>query len=93
VGVPYCNGLLDFFVTRYYSRAMARQNLLGSTYQLLDESTLKYREIAAGSGVGFNWLIKFSRREIEEPGVKKVQAVYDFLLRSRRNIRDSGHAA
>jgi hypothetical protein len=71
---------------------MARQNLLELTYQLLDESQLKYREIAAGAGVDINWLAKFKQRAIGEPGVTKVQAVYDFL-RSKRNTRDRKHAA
>jgi len=69
---------------------MARQNLLDQTYQLLDESALKYREIAVGAGVDRNWLIKFSRREIGEPGVGKVQAVYDFL-RSQKSGRARAH--
>jgi hypothetical protein len=88
----HCNGLLAFFVTRYYDRRMARQNLLNLTYQLLDDSTLKYREIASGSGVDINWLAKFKQRAIAEPGVTKVQAVYDFL-RSKRIPRSRNHAA
>jgi hypothetical protein len=72
---------------------MVRQNLLELTYQLLDESTLKYREIAAGAGVDINWLSKFKQRAIGEPGVTKVQAVYDFLRSSKRNVRSRDHAA
>lgn len=71
---------------------MARQNLLEVTYQLLDASSLKYREIALGSGVDINWLYKFQQRAIGEPGVTKVQAVYDFLS-SKKSVRSREHAA
>lgn len=70
---------------------MARQNLLELTYQLLDASDLKYREIATGARVDINWLAKFKQRAIAEPGVTKVQAVYDFLRTSKKSARD--HAA
>lgn len=72
---------------------MARQNLLAQTYQLLDESALKYREIADGAGVDFNWFLKFKFRQIEEPGVKKVQAVHDFLRSGKKRDRAGDHAA
>lgn len=74
---------------------MSKQNLLGRTYQLLDQSDLNCREIAAGTGVDINWLFKFKKRSIGEPGVKKVQAVYDFLrLSGKKRVRADGrHAA
>jgi hypothetical protein len=71
---------------------MARENLLGRTYQLLDQTELNCREIAEGTGVDINWLFKFRKRAIGEPGVTKVQAVYDFL-RSRKSVRARDHAA
>jgi hypothetical protein len=72
---------------------MARQNLLDQTYRLLDKSALTYREIAAGAGVDFNWFLKFKFRRIAEPGVSKVQAVFDFLSTEKDRIRSGNHAA
>lgn len=71
---------------------MAKRNLLDLTYRLLDESELKCREIAAGAGVDMNWLFKLKQRAIGEPGVTKVQAVYDFLS-SKKSVRPRDHAA
>jgi hypothetical protein len=44
------------------------------------EIGLTLREIAAGADVDFEWLSKFSRGVITDPGVTKVQKVHDFLL-------------
>lgn len=38
------------------------------------------RQVADGAGVDFEWLSKFSRGEIADPGVQKVQRVHDFLF-------------
>lgn len=80
-----------FFVTRYYAVAMSKGNLLGITYELLDASDLTYREIASGAGVDINWVAKLKQRAIGEPGVTKVQAVYNFL-RSVKARRTRTHA-
>lgn len=72
---------------------MTKEPLLDAAYRMLDESKLKYREIAAGAGVDFNWLVKFKQRDIKEPGVSKVQAVYDFLRSGKRRIPSDDHAA
>jgi hypothetical protein len=72
---------------------MTKEPLLDETYRMLDESELKYREIAAGAGVDFNWFLKFKFRQIAEPGVKKVQAVCDFLRSGKKRVRSDDHAA
>ena len=59
---------------------MQTETLLDRTYRLLSRSDLTYHEIAAGAQVDINWLAKFKQQAIEEPGVKKVQRVHDFLL-------------
>jgi len=71
---------------------MSTQPLLESTYRLLDKTDLKAREIATGAGVDLNWLYKLQQRAIGEPGVMKVQAVYDFL-RSKKRARERDHAS
>ena len=41
----------------------------------------KYRrpEIAAATGISIRSIEKIARREIENPGVRNVQALYDFF--------------
>lgn len=43
----------------------------------LREGTL--REVAAGAGVDYEWLAKFSQGVIVDPGVTKVEKVYRYL--------------
>ena len=54
--------------------------LLDRTFRLVKASGLSYRKIAAGSGEDLSWVAKFCQGNIAEPGVKKVQAVHDFLV-------------
>lgn len=61
-------------------------SLLQRTYELLERSDLTREEIAKGAGVGIDWLKKFAGQRIPEPGVKKVQAVHDFLARTNRDV-------
>jgi hypothetical protein len=68
----------------------AQTNLLDTTLalvsrrgELVSDATGKgmtLRELAEGAGVDFEWLSKFSRGEITDPGVSKVQRVHDFLV-------------
>lgn len=59
---------------------MQTETLLDRTYRLLSSSDLTYHQIASGAQVDVNWLAKFKQQAIDEPGVKKVQRVHDFLL-------------
>jgi hypothetical protein len=73
---------------------MHTEQLLESTYRLLDASTLTHREISKGANVDINWLAKFKQRAIEEPGVLKVQRVHDFLVgQSRADEKSPGSGA
>ncbi len=53
--------------------------LKNSTLNLIDESRKPIRQIAIGSGVGYEWLIKFSKHGIKEPSIRKMQKVHEFL--------------
>lgn len=66
-------------------------DLLQRTYDLIDQSDLSQRKIAAGAGVRRDWFAKFKQRRIKSPGVPKVQAVHDFL--ARKPVRVRSHAA
>ena len=58
--------------------------LLARTKALIDKyrDHYTYQEIAAGADVDREWLAKFIRGEIPEPGVNKVQRVHDFFSRA-----------
>lgn len=66
-------------------------DLLKSTYELIEQSELSQREIAAGAGVKRDWFAKFAQRKIDSPGTPKVQAVYEFLR--TRKTRATNRAA
>lgn len=78
-----------------YSRVKFCQNpgmdLLQRTYELLEGTKLSQRQIAAGAGVGREWLAKFMQRRIRSPGTPRVQAVHNFLVSASNSQRD--HAA
>lgn len=54
-------------------------DLLSTTKTLLAQSPETQRIIAANSGVGYQWLAKFSQGRISDPGVSKVQQLHDYL--------------
>lgn len=63
---------------------MESQSLLDKTRELVrNREGLTLRQIAEGADVDFEWLSKFARGEINDPGVRKVQAVHDFLSEPR----------
>lgn len=38
-----------------------------------------YREIAEATGVKYDWLCRLAQRRIPEPGVSKIQALFDYF--------------
>jgi hypothetical protein len=61
----------------------AMSELLTETKALLAATKRRPREISAASGVGYDWLIKFARGVIQDPGISRVQRLHDFLSRDR----------
>lgn len=59
--------------------------LLDKTVALLAARprTLTLAAIAAAAGVEKEWLAKFSKGVIADPGVRKVQALHDYLARRK----------
>lgn len=59
-------------------------NLLDKTRVLLSvaKSQMSLREIAAGAGVGFEWLRKFDDGTSKHPSVVRVQSLHDYLERA-----------
>ena len=60
-------------------------NLLKDTEKLLSETALPYKEIAKNSKVGYRWLMLLIKGKYKDPGINKVQRVYDALSKEHRN--------
>ena len=54
--------------------------LLDETLKLIKQCELPRRELARQSGVGYEWLCKIDQGRIKDPGVKRVQTLYNFLV-------------
>lgn len=56
--------------------------LLPATKRLLEQRAkrLSLRKISAGSGVNLHWLGKFVQGKFDDPGVKKIQKLHDYLI-------------
>ena len=54
-------------------------NLLEETLKLIDETVYSRREICEMAGVDIEWLNKVAQRRILDPGVNRLQKVYDAL--------------
>ena len=65
--------------------------LLNRTERLLRRymPELTLRVIAERAGVGFEWLRKYSQGKFDDPGVKRIQRLHDFLAlydQAQRNV-------
>jgi hypothetical protein len=58
---------------------MDQMPILEKTIELLDNCDLSLPELADMSGVHYEWLKRFKRGEIPNPGVKHIQRLHDFL--------------
>ncbi len=54
-------------------------DLLNTVKQLTQNSQIPSKEIAAGAGVQLRWYHFFLAGKYDDPGVKKIQKLYDFL--------------
>lgn len=54
-------------------------SLLDQTLVLLRQSELPREEIARGANVGLDWLKKLLGGHIDDPSVRRIQRLYDFL--------------
>jgi hypothetical protein len=53
--------------------------LLQKTEELLDECDLSLMEISNMTGLGYEWLKKIKAKSIPDPGVHRVEKLYNFL--------------
>jgi hypothetical protein len=54
-------------------------SLLTETRRLLKERNQKLMDIQAATGISFFWLRRFNSGEIQEPGVNRIQTLYEYL--------------
>lgn len=57
--------------------------LLEKTKALLQRRKCSLEQIAKESGIGYSWLTKFSSGEIPDPGIKRVEDLYRYLVASK----------
>lgn len=57
-----------------------RFNLLNETHRLLAASEESITGISRQADVNYHWLVKFARRQHNNPGVLSVQKLYDYLV-------------
>lgn len=48
--------------------------------------------ISAGAGVPYFWLVRFARRDFEDPGSRKVEDVYRYLAAKKTLARSAPQA-
>lgn len=60
-------------------------NLLLTVQQLITESKIPSKEIAAGAKVNLRWYHFFLKGKYSDPGVNKIQRLYDFLTDADSN--------
>ena len=63
-------------------------DLLAKTRELLAETELSLREIAAGVGepITYEWLKKFAGDYQSNPAVTRVQRLHDFLAKRKTRV-------
>lgn len=54
-------------------------SLMTKTLDLLKERSQTLPVIAVETGINFYWLRKFIGGEIRDPGVNRIQALYEYL--------------
>ena len=59
---------------------MENCQLLTRTRELLKNRTKSLRAISEESGINYHWLGKFQQGAFDDPGVKKVEQLHDFLV-------------
>jgi len=61
---------------------ITKDDLLTVTHGLLVNDSRSLSVIADESGLNYHWLGKFKQEKYEDPGVKKIQKLYSFLILS-----------
>ena len=58
--------------------------LLEKTLELLRETDLTAKEISTATGINYHWVAGLRKGQFTDPGVNKVEVIYNFLAMRRR---------
>jgi len=61
-----------------------KKTLLQKTQELIQTTSVPTAEICRAADVSKRWFYRFKNGEFSDPGVNKIQAIHDFLSKSRR---------
>ena len=60
-------------------------DLYSTTMGMLKVTAIPIKAISADTGLGYNWLKRLARGDFNDPGVRKIQCLHDYLARSAEN--------
>lgn len=60
-------------------------DLYSKTMGMLEVSHQTPTQICKATGLGRRWLIRLMQGDFGDPGVKKIQKLHDYLLRSSKS--------
>lgn len=74
------NDFKDYYVTLvfYWSQKMTSE-LLDKTVDLLEQDRGNWNHTAKVTGLGRDWIAKLAQGHINDPGVKKIEKLHDYL--------------
>ncbi len=58
--------------------------ILNKAQEMIGETSLGVREIARLADVSPRWVGRFRQGDFDDPGIKRVQRVYDVLLKEQQ---------
>jgi len=61
-----------------------KKTLLQKTQALIASTSVPAVEICRTVGVSTRWFSRFKRGDFHDPGVRKIQAIHDFLSKAKR---------
>lgn len=56
-----------------------KATLMEKTIELLKETSIPVEKITKDTNLSFYWVTRFRRGEFKDPGVNKVECLYDYL--------------
>ena len=66
---------------------MNMKTMLQDTLDMLHDTDLPRRIIAAESGLGLEWLHKLAQGRIPDPGIIRIQRLHDYLSSRKKRRR------
>lgn len=61
-----------------------KKTLLDRTIDLIHESDFNVSRMCADLDISTRWYYRFMRGDFDDPGVKRIEKIHDYLLKQRR---------